>query len=751
MSEEFFAANGEVIKVEELEIPKARQLARHLLGELNPWARLVEIRRGNARSPRTESVIFEVDVELSQVTKRDIRPTERICVTFADSDDRWPEVLALRTDFPLVPHLNLQGEGFPRSLCLYELLYADERLRWTAVSVVEHVRSWLSETASGTLHQEDQPLEPLFIGVHDIIILPLDIYRGSCQGPEVLSVFRYDREPWGQVFIANRETCGAQDHDPNSIAITYLCPPIEHGIIRSLPESLLDLHKVMLAAGGELLGTLRKQMGSWQCDSRLLQRHLILIVIFQKVRVVGRPVETYESWVFITHQNVGLVGEALNLWQLRNNAVGRLIGTTVEEDRVSEVTIAPLNPAIAISRELAAKLNGTSLDVRKITAVGMGALGSQATSVLARAGYGLWTLVDGDIMLPHNFARHALQYQSVGLPKAEAMKSQLDTVLAESTAEQYIFADVLNPGNQQATLDAAFGCSDAIIDFSASISVARHLALGLSPSARRVSAFLNPTGSSLIVLSEDAHRYIRLDALEMQYYRAALTRAELKDHFKAGDDSIRYARSCRDVSSTLPGQRVSLHAAIAAKAIRAALAIDDACIGVWTATEDDSVQAIHITPSSTIEIQVGPWKVITDEDFVSKLTSIRTMHLPNETGGVLLGVWDLVRRLIYIVDTISAPSDSTGRVTTFIRGCKGLKHEVEAAIVKTGGMVQYVGEWHSHPGGYGTTPSNDDCRVFEWISDLTRKDGYPPIMLIVGASGFEWFAEHMPNGESSAG
>ena len=749
MNEEFFVAAGEIVRAEELEIPKARQLARYLLGELNPWARLVEIRRGDTISPRTESVIFEVDVELSQVTKSDIRPIERICVTFTDADDRWPEVLALRTDFPLVPHRNLRPESSPRSLCLYEVLYADERLRWTAVRVVERVRSWLSQTASGALHREDQPLEPLFIGTRDIIILPLDIYRSLCQGPEVLSVFRYDREPWGQVFIANRETSGAQPQDPNSIAITYVCPPIEHGIIRYLPESLLDLHKVMLAAAGELLETLSKQMGSWQCDNRLLQRHLILIVIFQKLRGVDRPVETFESWVFVTQQNVGLVGEALNLWQLKNNAVGRLIGTTVEEARADEIKIVPLNPAFALSRELAANLNGGTVDMRRITAIGMGALGSQVTCLLARAGYGMWTLVDGDIMLPHNFARHVLPYQFVGHAKAEAMKIYLDALLAEVTSQQYIFADVLNPGNEQAKLHAAMESSDAIIDFSASISLARHLALGVPSSARRVSAFLNPSGSSLIVLSEDIHRRVRLDALEMQYYRAALSRVELEDHFKAAN-LVRYARSCGDASNTLPGQRVALHAAIAAKAIRSALAKDGAGIDVWTALEDDSVQAIHITPSEIIEAKVSGWEIITDKDFVDKLSGIRTKHLPNETGGVLLGTWDLLRRLIYIVDAIPAPLDSKERTTSFIRGCKGLNREVEAAVAKTGGMLQYVGEWHSHPDGVGTTPSNDDCFVFGWINELTSKDGYPPVMLIVGANGFRWFAEQTPNGKPLA-
>ena len=746
MNDKYFVAPGDVVKAEALAIPKARQLARFLLSELHPWARLVETRSGNTESPRSESVVFDVDVELSQVTTNNIRPIERICVTFTDTDDKWPEVLAVRTDFPLVAHLNLRVEEFPRSLCLYEMPYADERLRWTAISVVQRVRCWLSETAIGTLHKEDQALEPLFLGVRDVIILPLGIHPTNCKGPVTLNVFYYDRHPWRRVYMALRQGGDASGHNPNCIATLYICPPIQHGIIRSLPQNLLDLHKVTVAAGGNLIEDLRSQMGNWQADNRLSQTHLIIIVVFPKTRVVGGPVEAAENWVFVTTQTAGVVGEVLNLWQMRNGVMGRLIGTAVEEGSASGITISPLNPVSTLSREFAAKLNGATAEGRKITAIGMGALGSQTASLLARAGYGMWTLVDGDILLPHNFARHALPHQFVGLGKAEAMKIHLDSILAEATSEQFIFADVLNPGNEEAKLNAAMESADAIIDFSASISVARHLALGVPASARRVSAFLNPSGNSLIVLSEDMHRRVRLDALEMQYYRAALSRVELEGHFKA-TSLVRYARSCGDASSTLPGQRVALHAAIAARAIRSALARDGSGIDVWTALDDDSVQAIHISPAAVVETEVSGWRIITDIDFLDKLSGIRIKHLPNETGGVLLGVWDLVRRLIYIVDTIPAPLDSKERTTSFIRGCKGLKHEVDAAAAKTGGMLQYMGEWHSHPEGVGTRPSKDDCLVFSWINEMTSKDGFPPVMLIVGANGFRWFAEQSPNGQ----
>jgi hypothetical protein len=54
-------------------------------------------------------------------------------------------------------------------------------------------------------------------------------------------------------------------------------------------------------------------------------------------------------------------------------------------------------------------------------------------------------------------------------------------------------------------------------------------------------------------------------------------------------------------------------------------------------------------------------------------------------------------------------------------------------------MLQYIGEWHSHPKCHGTAPSDDDRRVFEWITDKTTEDGQQPVMAIVGELDVRWF------------
>lgn len=741
MTDVFFNAPGESAAADALLICHAQELASHLARRINPYARLVDSRIDVEQALRIETIVFDVDVELSQITQFDIHPAERVSVSFLAESEAWPEVLALREDFPLVPHLNLRPVEFPRSLCLYEEPYSEGRLRWTAVSIVERIRTWLSETAHGVLHKIDQPLESLFLGSRDTIILPPDIYTRAALGPTQLLISRTDRQPWGDIYIARYLAAGNQGQGTGFIAAAYVCPPVLHGVMNWTPQTLSDLQSATVAAGGDLLTSLRDQMGDWPREEWLLACHVALIVLFPKARDAHHAVEVVETRVFVTNPTVGEIGEVFGIWQLTNGVPGQLIGGTIDSGRLDQITLFPLNPTFALDRQRAATMNGTTPDLRKITAVGMGALGSQIANILARSGYGRWSLVDGDLLLPHNCARHALSDAAVGMPKVDAMKMQLDAILVEPIVERSLFADVLNAGEKESEVNSALEGADIILDFSASVPAARKLALATTAQGRRASAFLNPSGSSSIILCEDSQRLCRLDSLEMQYYRAILSRTELANHYTLAAGSIRYATSCRDVSSTLPEHRVALHAALTSAALKKALASEEAYICVLVADDAGAVQSLTIPAEAMIERQIGEWKLVADAALLAKLRALRIAGLPEETGGVLLGMWDLVHRIVYVADTISAPPDSRKRVTSFIRGSEGLLDKVTHAGRATGGMLQYVGEWHSHPIGYGSAPSDDDRKVFEWITERTTEDGYQPVMAIVAELEARWFVE----------
>ena len=141
---------GTVVQIQALRDAKQRSLATLADEGRLAFTRLVECRHVGD----LDVVVVDVDVELGQVLKNPILPVERLALVFYPHDLDGPEALALRPDFPLVPHVNVRPWEFPRSLCLFDEPYRDLKRRWTPPLFVERIRDWLRLTARGELHEQ---------------------------------------------------------------------------------------------------------------------------------------------------------------------------------------------------------------------------------------------------------------------------------------------------------------------------------------------------------------------------------------------------------------------------------------------------------------------------------------------------------------------------------------------------------------------------------------------------------------------
>ena len=152
-------------------------------------------------------------------------------------------------------------------------------------------------------------------------------------------------------------------------------------------------------------------------------------------------------------------------------------------------------------------------------------------------------------------------------------------------------------------------------------------------------------------------------------------------------------------------------------------------------TEDRTVDVIHVDPKETREERIGDWRLYTDTGLLDRLAELRRGRLPAETGGVLLGAYDMERKIIYMVATVPSPPDSEEWPTAYIRGSKGLSQKVGEIREATDGMLDYIGEWHSHPRRSDVTPSDDDKVLLAWLGDLMDHAGLPGVLAIVGDDG----------------
>lgn len=725
--ERYLNAPGASIAPGALTVPKAIELAKFLESGASAYARLVECRRGKG----ADTVVFEVEPEVPQIREVEIQAVERVSVSFFDRDDRLPETLALRTDFPDVLHRNLRPAGWLPSLCLWDEPYEELKPRWTAARYVARVREWLSLTAVGELHQPDQGLEPLLSPATPKVICPHELFLpGSTGVEERLIVSKLDDGTGEYTYFLSKPD-ESERNDANFVAVVITAPPQTHAVMRHQPQTIAELDELLRPTGFDLLGELRTRFTRWLREESHQQNSLCILLRLPKRRSDEGPVEAVEVWAFLTVSTVREVGIDIGVAASQNGVAGMLIGG-FDRDKVGMNTgLAVLAPIATLSRAAAAMMNGYEPNTISILGIGFGALGSQVTTNLIRGGFGVWRIVDSDVLLPHNTARHALPQFALGLAKANAGLMLGQVLVEEDAVAGWRRADVRDA---EKFTDAELEGIEVIADFSASVTVARHLALDRSTPARRVSLFLNPDGTDLVVLAEDSARQARLDSLEMQYYRAVLNHPDLEGHLRATGEAHRYANSCRDVSFTVSQENVALFAAIGARALRHAIENPQASMKIWRATADLSVTCIEIAPAETVARSVGPWTVVYDRAFLTNLQALRAAKLPRETGGVVLGTYDLERRIVYLLDSIQPP-DSDEWPTHYIRGTEGLEEAVNRASKRTLGSVEYVGEWHSHPDGHGVERSSDDLKVSAWICGYLVGDGLPGLMLIMGAGG----------------
>jgi len=736
--------NGNPCETSQFSSEKAKRLVEYLHGRYNAFADFTECRVNEAK----DIVRFTVQPELSQLKAVDIRNSEPIAVHFDKQDKILPTVYAMREDFPRnISHLNLEKQGWPAHLCLYSEAYRDIKPFWTAARFVERIREWLKKTANGTLHEEGQPLEPLFFGYGQHIILPQELYNAAGEGVsikrlllmesgEAFYAMQVDRLPEGK--LKNGK------YPPTAFCVNL--PPQEHRVISHTPLCLQEISQLMAKAGYNLFDDFYQSIksGSLVIDNSVLNSPFCLIGWFPKKRNSDSAPETTDVWVFISTKNVaeilvdiGVYGSYSESRQSGNTMVASpLIGGRDTTKNGENVSVFILNPTFTLSPDLAAIFNGyEEASPQKVLAIGAGAIGSNIVLNSVKAGFGKWVLIDDDILLPHNLARHALDGTYLGWPKVEALKTAANESVSEKPVLEVLKTDFIQPKDENIDKIAEHLVdSEIILDMSASVSVARHIVHDTDSNARRISMFLSPSGKDFVILAEDKERKARLDLLEMLYYQEIMQNNDLKDHL-ATTSKTRYANSCRDLSSRISQDHVALHSAIGSRNLRKIASNDAACIKIYRTDDDMQTSSMVIPVEDFSSIEVGGWKVFISESAIKSLFAARKGKLPKETGGVLVGFFNVQHHMLYIVDMIGAIADSMEYPDAFIRGYKGLSERIKAIQDVTAGNLTYIGEWHSHPDRAKCWPSSEDQQVIQWIDEYMSAEGLPPIMLIVGDKG----------------
>ena len=685
-------------------------------------------------------------VETAQDCAVQVRHIERVGIRFRDEVEATPIVHVLRDGFPETGHQLLVHEDAPTAICIDDRPWPEARLTWTPAELLHRIGAWFERAATGGLDDASQPLDPnlLRTGIEFVV------RRAHLRNAQTLRLVAI---PGGAGFgfhVVPLEELGSGKLDarqalPLSV-ISHSVPPERMTRMSSLPRTLPELAGLLSARGCDLWASLREQFRDavgdaanrgWRINARL-------VVVVEMTIIGGRGAGlASDVRAFMTNRGLGdiavALGEAVKSDD-HESEVGysQAIPRGANDDAALEaIEVLPAEVHVEFDRALATRLSDRAeIDERRVVLVGAGAIGSHVATSLVRQGRFRWTVIDHDMLAPHNIARHTGAGSDVLQFKSEILARTLTDILDDPGMASAIPANALDPGDWEAEVERARQEADIVIDATASVRVARHLSDHPGQS-RHASVFFNPAGNAAVLLIEPADRTITLRDLEAQHLARAAQEAALDGHFAPPDGIYAYSGGCQAITNVIPQWKVATLSGLVSGGVGAALDEDGGAIRVWSLGPAGDVKAKRFDAAPVRRWRAKGWTVTVDGDLEGRLATMRCSSLPNETGGVLLGAVDLPARSIHVAAGAPPPADSIATPDGFVRGRQGVEGCLAAASDRTLGQLRYVGGWHSHPPGASAAPSPTDLVQLDWLAATLGMEALPGLMLIAAEDGVE--------------
>lgn len=674
----------------------------------------------------------------------ELNRVERLAIRHQPGEPFPWEILALRKGFPTTLHQNSTAKNSPKSLCVYAQPWSHVERSWTPEKFIRQILWWLRATAEGNIHPADQPLEGLFFCSPIEVILPPDVFTSDGALSAHLVFDRVPQPNHSQIVLLGKHVEERPNHkDPSCIPVFVPLSPLAEGAVEDLPFTLGELSERISSRGSDLVTPLSEAIQASVEDGITIEddhlTHLLIITVTPRVR--NGDTERHEFHGFWLEWHLGKLGQALGV--LINDPDNRKkwyvdvnIFHTDKDDADTDWQQNPIMPVRVSAynnhhqvRNFSG-LNDAGSDLNILLA-GAGSLGGAIAQILEKECWGNWSYIDDDTFKPHNTTRHIADHNAVGHPKALVLDRLLTDLHSPprpgtSRKSRHLAKDVLA---DNAELHTLLEQQDLVIDATTMLHVPRELAHRAC--GRVASLFITPSGTSSVLLLEDSDRSIRSDHLEAQYYRAILEAGWGAKHLSKNLSWMWVGAGCREVTVSMPYELIMLHAAQLARQLRMAVSSSHGVIGVWTLDESSgAISAFLLPPSKPRTVTLGNWTICWDQKTENHLDLQRARRLPDETGGILLGYVDHKAQTIWVVQATEAPEGSSGSPSSFAR--KSALAEHQTASKKTAGIVNYIGEWHSHPKVIGVTPSSADLYQLAFVGGSVQADGDPTVMFIVG-------------------
>lgn len=679
----------------------------------------------------------------------DIRRVEPVMVLIDTRDFPFdaPDARINRKSFPVdkVPHLNPVKPGAPPWPCLHRGSIDDWFAEHGMRELIERMRGWFRDAARGRLMRDGDVFEPTRPEVSRRTMS----FAANAIDRIVMRSWGQTQEP-GHGFTMARVGGDSVKHT---------------GWHSSIAVSLLPF--LMTGPDAELID-LARGVNAGITDPNEIQRIAVAVCAWTGPTPVstyfGRLPSTYGELLTFAdgvgiplrvaidelgqHDGLLLKGIPVVLGihrprplQGSRSQVEWLCFMIVSDDEPDPQDVVlslghrePLTPVFA--RSLSGITSVSRLERPLI--VGCGAIGSKLALHLAKAGYVRQRLVDHALLTPHHVVRHGLIGDYLGKPKAEGVR---EAIISLYPGQRELGTECLNSSFADIVAESAkLEDRTILIDATASASVQNHLVQAVLPSDLRVCRIeIADQGRLGLLAYEGRDRNPRLDDIQLHLLDLARSDATismwLRTHGKEQPafEDIGIGLGCSSETLRLADDVVSHHAAAFSRTLRR-LADEDRGHLVVVDERDDtsSTRSFTISPVLVLPVEGRPdWSVRISASAVAAMRAHLDMRGHRESGGLLVGYAHGKRKIMYVSHVLKPSRDSRGTRSGFVRGVEGYPAAIDEIEQRTGGLLGYVGEWHTHPTG-STKPSPIDHGALAEIQHWLDAAGLPGVIVIVG-------------------
>lgn len=700
-------------------------------------------------------VPIEINVDLpslGNIDNLDITPKEQIVLVFnlLNYPYEAPVVYTNRLDFPKdqLAHLYIATNNRPPAFCYVrgnrDEWYANKRIE----DLIIRIANWLGDAAAGELNENGEQFEPLrlegysgtIIYDYDTMVQPV-LRNTPLLTYKNLSIALFERgldinqktyrfvkflnpdnaiDTLKEVDIENRKE--KDDSTRRKYHYGYLIWGDEHAVnsqyFVNLPKNWADF---------KLFCTF------FEIDHNHLENCLIANVNLN--HFIHFPV------IVAIRRTKPLIGYSSNI-ELINFRFWLKLEDIKDGKIIDDIDINFFSHNQPLTQKLAAKISNFQLENSFRTLVfGCGALGSKIIMHLARAGYPHLSLVDPDSLSPHNLVRHTLFGEHEGENKAESLAKAINKMYPLESAPSFGFSDK-EIINQKPLIEF----HNWIMDFTASPAFFNTLSIGKHIVEKNVlSAMISDFGNLGILYREGNGRNPRIDDLQAHLYNMSLHTSEIKDWLQREklahsntNLNVRVGIGCNSETTVLSDDKIASHASFFAGIIKKEMntvpvngkislcqIIDEDSYGILTNTIE--VAPVHVYRATNDH----SWSVRIQNEVYKKIMKEFSKAKRNETGGVFIGYCNHKTKMIYVVDSISAPKDSKATSIHFMRGIDGLPEEIKSIRDCSGEQIGYIGEWHTHPDGPNELSPQDIKSVYKHKAEFQKLNPPLPVFLTI--------------------